>query len=90
VNGVPVANHGEDEQQKGDQQQAGCFRRVNCVPLMLAVGIVLALGVRHENIVRSGRKALACISFQVDHAELYSLRALQDAIFNGTNLTNRA
>jgi len=60
------------------------------MPLMLAVGIVLALGVRHEMYCTLG-KASACISFRANHAELYSLRALSgDAIFDGTNLTNRA
>jgi cholera toxin transcriptional activator len=58
VNGVPVANQGEDEQQKGDQQQAGSFRSINRVPPVLAGRVVLALGVRHEDIVRSaGRDA---------------------------------
>jgi hypothetical protein len=52
VNGVPVANQYEDEQESGDEQQAGGFRGVNCVPLMLVGGIVLALSVRHEDIVR--------------------------------------
>jgi hypothetical protein len=53
VNGVPVANEYENEQENGDQQQAGSFRRINCVPLMLVGGIVLAPSVRHEDIVRS-------------------------------------
>jgi hypothetical protein len=53
VNGVPVANQYEDEQENGDQQQAGSFRRISCVPLMLVGRIVLALSVRHEDIVRS-------------------------------------
>ena len=52
MNGVPVANQREDEQQKGNQQQAGSFRGINRVPAVLAGGIVLALGVRHTNIVR--------------------------------------
>ena len=53
MNGVPVANQCEDEQQKGNQQQAGGFRGINRVPAVLAGGIVLALGVRHTDIVRS-------------------------------------
>ena len=49
---MPVANHGEDEQQEGDKQQAGSFRGINRVPLTLVAGIVLALRVHHDFIVR--------------------------------------
>jgi hypothetical protein len=51
MNNVPVANHSEDEQQKGDQQQAGSFRGINRVPLMLG-GLVLAFSFSHKFIVR--------------------------------------
>jgi hypothetical protein len=51
MNGMPIANQSEGEQQKGDQQQAGSFRGINGVPLML-VGTVLALSVDHHLIVR--------------------------------------
>jgi len=52
VNGVPVANYRENQQQKGDQQQAGRFRGVNRVPQILGDSVVLALGINHEHIVR--------------------------------------
>ena len=55
MNGVPVPNHGEDEQQEGDQQQAGSFRGIDRVPLLLVGGIVLASNVRHHSIVRSAQ-----------------------------------
>ena len=47
MNGVPVPNQSE-----GEQQQAGSFRGINRVPLMLVAGIVLALRVHHDFIVR--------------------------------------
>jgi hypothetical protein len=53
MDGVPVPNQREDEQQKSDQQQAGSLRGINRVPAVLAGRIVLAPGVRHEDIVRS-------------------------------------
>ena len=43
MNGVPVTNQSQHEQQKGDQQQAGSFRGINRVAALLAVGIVLAV-----------------------------------------------
>ena len=52
MNGVPVANRRQDEQQERYQQQAGCLRRINCVPGVLAVSVVLALRNNHEHIVR--------------------------------------
>jgi DNA-binding winged helix-turn-helix (wHTH) protein len=55
MNGVPVPNHGEDEQQEGDQQQAESFRGIDRVPLLLVGGIVLASNVRHHSIVRSAQ-----------------------------------
>ena len=56
MDGVPVANQREDQQQKSDQQQPGSFRGINGVP---AVFVVLALGVRHEHIVRSASRLAA-------------------------------
>jgi hypothetical protein len=53
---MPVANHGEDEQQEGDKQQAGSFRGINRVTV-LVVGVVLALSVHHEVIVRRAKSA---------------------------------
>ena len=52
MNEVPVANQGEDEQQKRDQKQAGGFRGVYPVPWMLMCRVVLALSFYHEVIVR--------------------------------------
>jgi hypothetical protein len=52
VNGVPVPNQSEGQQQKGDQQQTGSFRGINRVPLMLVGGIVLAFSLHHGFIVR--------------------------------------
>ena len=50
VNGVPVANEREHEQEKGNQQQTGSFRCVGDVPVMLVgiVGLVLRL---HNNFI---------------------------------------
>jgi len=48
---MPIADQGEDEQQKGNQQQAGGFRGVNRMPLLVD-GIVLAMSVSHTDIVR--------------------------------------
>ncbi len=51
MNGVPVANHSQNQEQEGDQQQAGRLRGINGVPVRLA-GIVLASSVNHNFIVR--------------------------------------
>ena len=51
MNGVPVANQSEGEQEKGDQQQARGLRGINRVALVL-VGIGLASSVNHDFIVR--------------------------------------
>jgi hypothetical protein len=40
---APVANHGEDEQQKRNQQQAGSFRGIDRVATALVGGAALAL-----------------------------------------------
>jgi hypothetical protein len=56
VNGVPVPNQSEGEQQKGNQQQAGSFRGINRVPLVLVGRIVLALRVHHDFIVRRSER----------------------------------
>jgi hypothetical protein len=39
---MPVANYGEDKQEKRDQQKARSFRGVNRVPGMLPGGFVFA------------------------------------------------
>ena len=59
VNGVPVTNQGEHEQQKSDQQQAGSFRGINRVAAMLVVGIVLALSIHHAHCTRARHKPQA-------------------------------
>jgi hypothetical protein len=45
VNGVPVTNQREHEQEKGNQQQTGSFRCIGGVAVMLVgiVGLVLRL-----------------------------------------------
>jgi len=56
VDGVPVADQDEEEQQKSDQEQTGGFRGVDGVTAVLLVPTVgrvfLALKVRHAFIVR--------------------------------------
>jgi len=49
MNGVPVANQGEDEQQKSDQEQAEGFSSINRVPAVLGGRVVLALRFSHAN-----------------------------------------
>ena len=51
MNGVPVANHGEDQQEKRDQQQAGSFG-IGRMPGMLRGGRIMARGIDHTHIVR--------------------------------------
>jgi hypothetical protein len=67
VNGVPVADQGEDEQQKRDQQQAGGFRGINRVPLMLVAGVVLALRIDHNHIVRREGMVVANLLALLSH-----------------------
>ena len=43
MNGVPIANHGEDQQEKGNQQKAGGFGGIRRVPVTLRSGHVLAM-----------------------------------------------
>ncbi len=57
MNGVPVTNQSQHEQQKSDQQQAGSFRGINRVAATLAVGIVLLLSLYHARIVRRAQTA---------------------------------
>ena len=52
MDGVPVANQGEDQQQESNQQQAGGFRGIDCVLCMLMSRAILGFGVCHGNIVR--------------------------------------
>jgi len=52
MNGVPVANQGEGQQEKRNQEQAGRFRGIDCVPMVLVAGVVLALSFHQANIVR--------------------------------------
>jgi cholera toxin transcriptional activator len=58
VNGVPVANQDEDEQQNSNEQKPGSLRRISCVPAVLVASVVgrtvLALMVHHSFIVRRG------------------------------------
>ncbi len=49
MDGVPVANHGEDEQQKRDQEQAGGFRGIDRVVTTLAGGAALTLALMNLN-----------------------------------------
>jgi hypothetical protein len=60
MNEVPVANQGEDEQQKGDQKQAGGLGGVYPVPRMLMCRVVLALSFYHEVIVRRTQTWVRC------------------------------
>jgi hypothetical protein len=62
VDGVPIANQSEREQQKCDQQQAGSFRGINRVPAVLVVGVVLVLDVNHDCIVRRTETVRAATS----------------------------
>lgn len=55
MDGVPVANESENQQQESDQQQAASFLGINRVPLMLVRSIVLALSGDHRYIVRRAR-----------------------------------
>jgi hypothetical protein len=74
VNGVPVANQSEGEQQKGDQQQARSLRGINRVPLVL-VGIVLASSANHDFIVRRAETVGAASSdSRSSKFGLYSVR----------------
>jgi len=53
VDGVPVADENEHEQQKGDKQQPGSFRRVNCMAVLVravAGRLVLAMKI-HDNLI---------------------------------------
>jgi hypothetical protein len=52
MDGVPITNDGENQQQKRDQQKSGGFRGVNRVAAMLVVGVILTLGIQHDLIVR--------------------------------------
>jgi hypothetical protein len=52
MDGVPIANDGENQQQKRDQQKSGGLRGVNRVAAMLGVGVILALSIQHDLIVR--------------------------------------
>jgi len=49
---MPVANQGEDQQQKGDEEQAGGFRGINRVPAVRVAGTVLTPRGKHTGIVR--------------------------------------
>ncbi len=49
---MPIADQGENQQQKGDEQQAGCFRGIDRVPAVLVGGTVLAPRGKHTSIVR--------------------------------------
>ena len=51
VNVVPVANHGQNQQQKRDQQQTRGFGGINRMPVELAGGVMVGLGCGHESIV---------------------------------------
>lgn len=60
MNRVPVADHGENEQQKGDQQQARSLRGIDRVPVFMA-GVVVAFGMNHAYIVRRTESLRAAV-----------------------------
>jgi len=52
---VPVAQDGQDQQQKRDQQQARGLGGVDRVTLVLVGVVVLGIGFRHADIVALGK-----------------------------------
>jgi hypothetical protein len=48
---APVANHGENQQEKRDQQQTRGFCGINRARVALAGGVAVGLGYSHESIV---------------------------------------
>lgn len=49
---VPIANQGEDQQDKSDYQKTAGLRRVHHMPMMPVGGILFRLGGEHGSIVR--------------------------------------
>ncbi len=56
MNLVPVADHGEDQEDKCNQQQSGRLRRVHGMPVMPVVGIIVSIGGGHEVIVAPAQR----------------------------------
>jgi hypothetical protein len=65
MNGMPIPDQGEDEQEKGDEKQAGSLRGVNGVPLLAVIGFLLRPCSKHENIVALDRCQVSGVRFQV-------------------------
>ena len=61
VDGVPVANQGQNKQQHGNQQQPGGFRRIDVVPRMLCRRDIGFWRVWHMDIVDPWRKRLGSV-----------------------------
>lgn len=54
MDGVPVANYNQDEDQEGDHEQTRGFRRIDGVAAILA-GFGLTLTAHHADIVRQNK-----------------------------------
>ena len=57
MNGVPVANHDDDQQQESYKQQATRLACIDRVALMFSDGIVVLISSGHENIVRRSKRS---------------------------------